>query len=134
MRICVTLGKCVLSSPLPTHGYDLSEHSLFPGKNMGNSTACVFSVLCCLCVLFCRCVCVQCVEPEGERASVQLTGSDYDLTRPLFVHMKQSEPHPPCAGCSEAACPCVFVCQRECTFHTCDHCGGSRGSKLLCEA
>lgn len=28
----------------------------------------------------------------------------------------------------------MFVCQRECTFHTCDHRGGGRASKLLSEA
>lgn len=44
----------------------------------------------------------------------------------------------PCTGCRVTArppaCLHVFVCRWECTFHTCDRCGGSRGSKLLCEA
>lgn len=57
VRICVTLGKRVLSSPLPTHGYDLSEHSLFPGKNMSSSTACVFSLFSAACACYSAGVC-----------------------------------------------------------------------------
>lgn len=59
-------------------------------------------------------VCVQCVVPEGERALVQLSGSDFDLTHPLFVHMKLSKPRPPHCGHAQAvasppACVCVSV-------------------------
>lgn len=66
-------------------------------------------------------------EPEGERASVQLTGSDYDLTRPLFVRKQQRRPSrlPGCLHVSVSA---------ECTFHTCDRLGRRHrryGRKLL---
>lgn len=109
----MSLGKCTLSSLLPTHGYDLLEHSPFPRENMSSGeqqyTVCVFSVP--VHVLLQVRACVQCVEPEGECASVQLSGSDYDLTRPLFVHMKSSAPPAtlwPCTGCLPA-CVCVSV-------------------------
>lgn len=87
MGIYVSLGKCSTPSLFPTHGYDLVEHSLFPGENMSSGElqyiVCVVSVP----VHVLLQVFVQCVEPEGERASAQLSGSDCDLTRPLFVHM-----------------------------------------------
>lgn len=37
------------------------------------------------CMFFCRCV-------QEERASLQLSGSDFDLTRPLSVRMKLHKP------------------------------------------
>lgn len=94
----------------------------------------VYVCVCCPCAcFFCRCVCsVLCLE--GERAPVQLSGSDYGLTRPPSVHMKPCKPRPSPRGHAQAVvwpAPHVFVCQRECTFHTCDRRGGSRSSKLL---
>ena len=56
------------------------------------NTVCVFCVPL-PCMFLCRCVCV--LQPEGERAPVQLSGCDYDPTRPLSVHMKPSRPRPP---------------------------------------
>lgn len=64
------------------------------------------------CMFFCRCVCSR-VEPEQERASVQLSGSDRDLTRPLFVHMKPRKHRLPHCGHRQAASSLpvhVFVC------------------------
>lgn len=107
----MSLGKCTLSSLLPTHGYDLLEHSPFPRENMSSGeqqyTVCVFSVP--VHVLLQVRACVQCVEPEGECASVQLSGSDYDLTRPLFVHMKSSAPPATLAMHRLPACMCLCV-------------------------
>lgn len=57
---------------------------------------------------------MQCVVPEGERALVQLSGSDYDLTHPLSVHMKLSRPRLSHCSLAQAvasllACVCVSV-------------------------
>ena len=100
---------------------------------------CVFVLTLSLRMFFLQvCVCVCSVFcPEVERAPVQLSGSDHDLTLPtLFC----PTPRPSRCGHAqvggEPAClPAshVLVCQRECTFHTCDHRGGNRSSKLLCE-
>lgn len=68
------------------------------------------------CVCVCACtlqVCVQCVVPEGERALVQLSGSGYDLTRPLFVHTKPSKHRPShcvhAQGLGVPSCMCLCV-------------------------
>lgn len=128
---------------LPTHGYDLLEHSALP---LSTGRTWVVHCVCIHCpfpptgVCICVCVCV-CVVPEGERAPVQLSGSASDLTRPSCVHMKQRKPRPlslllplsPLRACGKALPRMSFVCQRECTFHTCDHRGGSQSSKLLFE-
>ena len=77
--IYVSLGKCFLSSLLPTHGCDLWEHSFFfPTRNMSSGTSCVCV---CVCVCVCAhsvpahvflagvCLCVQCVLPWGGTCS-----------------------------------------------------------------
>lgn len=97
------------------HGYDLLEHSLFSKNNPSSGVSCV-----CVCVpvyvsLSCRCV----LLPEGERALVQLSGSDHVLTRPPSVHTKPDKPR--LAACGRAQgevvtpacvwlCDCVCVC------------------------
>ncbi len=125
--IYVSLGKCILSSiekkkNVQEHTVSFSQHmamicwgtcpSLFPRENMSSVEqqyiVCVFSVP----VHAFLQVCVQCVVPEGERALVQLSGSDFDLTRPLFVHMKLNKPRPSHCGHAQAvasppACVCV---------------------------
>lgn len=110
MGIYVSLGKCILSSLLPAHGYDLLEHSLSPVKSMSCGEQ--QNIVCVLCPCACFSAGV-CVVPEGERALVQLSGSDYDLTRPLFVHMRPSKlrlSHCGHAqGGGEPACMCLCV-------------------------
>ena len=69
---------------------------------------CVFPVTV-SCMFFYRCVSAQHVLPKVERASVQLSGSDWDLTRPIFVHMELRKPH--LSRCGHAQAVHVFVCQ-----------------------
>lgn len=95
--------------------------SLFPKRNMRSREkqhiVCVQSLsLCPACFSAGVCVHSQCVAPEGERASVQLSGSDRDLTRPLSARTKPRRPRPPhcshATGGGEPACACVCVLVR----------------------
>lgn len=89
--------------------------------------------VCSVCV--CRCVHVRCVVLGGERASVQLSGSDPGLTVPLSVHMKPHRPRLCLCGHATGRPACVCVSGRVHVSHVCPQwSGGRRGSKLLCGA
>ena len=116
--IYVSLGKCFLSSLLPTHGCDLWEHSFFfPTRNMSSGTFSVCSLCPCACFP-CRCVCVRSVLcPEVERAPVQLSGSDHDLTLPtLFL---SNAPPVTLWSCTSQWRACLPACLPACLACAC---------------
>ena len=85
------------------------------------------------------CVRAQCVVPWGGTCSGTAEW-EWPWPNPShFVFVQRPARHAVVMHKSVASLPAclpashVLVCQRECTFHTCDHRGGSRSSKLLYE-